>query len=100
VARDWHSFVPCQKIFEIFYDGSVRTKRPLIFAVTLPIHVLSFDFDLRFFPAVWGRIGWQWPLQEGQSFKAAPPIRRIWCTHTSQKTFSHWTHFIVACEPV
>ena len=57
-------------------DPFVRAKRPVIFAVTLLIHVTNLD--LRFFSRVSRRIGRQCPLQDGQSVSAAPPTRRTW----------------------
>jgi len=51
-------------------------QAPLIFAVTLPSQAPRSD--LRFFLIFSGTMARQCPLQDGQSFNAAPPTLLTW----------------------
>ena len=83
-------------LFRRHHTRCAQLNRPVIFAVTFPSHELIRDF--RFFSTFAGAKGRQCPPQTGHNFKAAPPTRRIWWTHSSQNVLSQSMHAIVAWE--
>ena len=84
------------QLFRRHHTRCAQLNRPVIFAVTFPSHELIRDF--RFFSTFAGAKGRQCPPQTGHNFKAAPPTRRIWWTHSSQNALSQSMHAIVAWE--